>query len=230
MRTPRCLVPLCRMSVAVSVPVRSKPLMRGWLHLGAFVAAIPAGIVLLVVAPSTSASIAALVYWVGLLAQFGASAAYHRGRWSDVAYARMRTVDHSAIFLLIAGTYTPFCVVALHGVTAVAVLAIVWAGAAVGIATKFHRVDLHVLSGFLYIGLGWTAVVVLPAMARALSVTGMTLVVTGGVLYTLGAIVLATHRPDPWPRTFGYHEVWHAATIAAAACLYAAVLLLYLSS
>jgi hemolysin III len=219
------------MAVRTPVPAHRahKPLLRGWLHAGAFVAAVPAGIVLVVVAPGAAARAAAIVYWLTLMAQFGVSALYHRGDWGEVWHARMRLFDHSTIFLLIAGTYTPFCAVALHGVTGVVVLVVVWTGAAVGIGTKFYRVDLHVLSGFLYVGLGWTAVVVLPAMARSMSATGFALVVLGGVVYTLGAIVLATHKPDPWPRTFGYHEVWHTATIAAAASLYTSILLLYLS-
>jgi hemolysin III len=208
---------------------REKPLLRGWLHTGAFVAAIPAGLVLVVVSPTGWPRAAAVVYWVTLMAQFGVSALYHRGDWGDVWHARMRLLDHSTIFLLIAGTYTPFCAVALHGTTGIVVLVVVWTGAAVGIGTKFYRLDLHVLSGILYIGLGWTAVVVLPAMTRSMSTTGFALVVAGGVVYTLGAIVLATHKPDPWPRTFGYHEVWHSATIGAAACLYTSILLLYLS-
>lgn len=213
----------------VPLHLRDKPLLRGWLHTGAFVAAIPAGIVLVVVAPGAAARVAAIVYALTLMAQFGVSAAYHRGAWGEVWHARMRLLDHATIFLLIAGTYTPFCAVALHGVTSVVVLTIVWIGAAVGIGTKLYRVDLHVLSGILYIGLGWTAVVVLPAMARSMSATGFVLVVIGGALYTVGALVLAMHRPDPWPRTFGYHEVWHTATIAAAASLYTSILLLYLS-
>jgi len=122
------------------------------------------------------------------------------------------------------------CVMALHGATTWVVLAVVWAGALAGILTKLYRVDLHVLSGFMYIGLGWVAIFILPALARELSTVGMALVVAGGVTYTLGALALATHHPDPWPDTFGYHEVWHAATIAAATCFYVAILLMYLSA
>jgi len=118
----------------------------------------------------------------------------------------------------------------LHGVAAIVVLVIVWTGAAVGIAMKVYRVDLHVVSGFLYLGLGWVAVIVFPALVRDLSTTELALMVAGGLLYSAGALVLALHRPNPWPRTFGYHEVWHAATIGAAACLYAAILSVFLSS
>ena len=107
-------------------------------------------------------------------------------------------------------------------------LIVVWAGAAVGVATKFYRVDLHVLSGFMYIGLGWTVALSLPALLRGLDTAETVLLIAGGLLYSLGALVLATNRPNPWPRTFGYHEVWHTATIAAAACQYVSILLVVL--
>jgi hemolysin III len=196
----------------------------------AFFACIPAGLLLIWIAPGAAARVAAIVYAASLLLQFGASAMYHLGNWTDGAYMRMRRLDHSMIFVLIAGTYTPMCVMALHGATTWVVLAVVWAGALAGILTKLYRVDLHVLSGFMYIGLGWVAIFILPALARELSTVGMALVVAGGVTYTLGALALATHHPDPWPDTFGYHEVWHAATIAAATCFYVAILLMYLSA
>ena len=195
----------------------------------AFFAAIPAGLVLIWVAPGTEARIGAIVYAAALLLQFGVSAMYHLGDWGDRSHLRMKRWDHSSIFVLIAGTYTPVCLVALHGTASVVVLTLVWMGAAAGIITKLYRVDLHVLSGIMYIGLGWVAVFVIPALARTLSDVGMALVILGGVIYSLGALTLATHRPDPWPETFGYHEVWHAATIAAAACFYVAILMMYLS-
>lgn len=209
---------------------RPKPLLRGWLHTVAFGLSIPAGIVLVIVAPDLGARLAAVVYWLTLMAQFGVSALYHRGDWSERAHARMRTIDHSVIFLLIAGTYTPFCVTVLEPPLAWWVLGVVWAGAAVGIGTKLYRVDLHVLSGFLYIGLGWVIVVIFPTIARALDGWQIALMVTGGLLYSLGALVLALNRPDPFPETFGYHEIWHAATIAAAGCLYTVILTVYLAA
>jgi hemolysin III len=212
--------------VDVSVPLhaRPKPVLRGWFHLGAFVASIPAGILLIVFAPALQARIGATVYAVTLAAQFGVSALYHRGQWSPRAHAVMRRLDHSTIFLLIAGTYTPFCLFVLEGTMAWAILAVVWAGAAVGIATKLYRVDLHVFSGFLYIGLGWLAVVAMPTIVRQLAGWQEALLIAGGLVYTLGALVLATNRPNPFPRTFGYHEIWHLATIGAAACLYTVLL------
>jgi hemolysin III len=207
-----------------------KPRLRGRLHQAAFFAAIPAALALIVVAPGAKARVGAIVYGIALMLQFGASAMYHVGGWSDPAYLRMRRLDHSMIFVLIAGTYTPICLVALHGRASWVLLVVVWTGATIGILTKLYRVDLHVLSGFMYIGLGWVAILLLPALARALSDVGMALVITGGLVYTLGALVLATHWPDPHPGWFGYHEVWHVFTIVAAASLYAAILLLYLSS
>ena len=134
------------------------------------------------------------------------------------------------IFILIAGTYTPLCLLALNGVWGVAMLATVWAGAITGIVLKQVDIDgMKRLSGFLYIALGWVSIVVLPQLFRNMSVTGSVLVVAGGLLYTLGAIVFATKRPDPNPAVFGYHEIWHAFTAGAGLCHYAAVLLLILA-
>jgi hemolysin III len=210
---------------AIPIHERPKPRMRGRLHQGAFIASIPAGLLLVLLAPDARARIATAIYAVTLTGLFGVSAAYHLGDWSEAAYARMRRLDHSMIFVLIAGTYTPYCLLVLQGTLATVVLIAVWAGAAVGVATKFYRVDLHVLSGFMYIGLGWLVVISLPALLRGLDTAETVLVVAGGLLYSIGALALATNKPNPWPRTFGYHEVWHSATIAAAACQYLSILL-----
>jgi hemolysin III len=213
---------------AVPIAQRPKPRMRGRLHQGAFFASIPAGLLLVLVAPDARARIACLVYAVTLVGLFGVSASYHLGDWSEEAYARMRRLDHSMIFVLIAGTYTPFCVLVLQGTAGLVSLIIVWAGAAVGVATKLYRVDLHVLSGFMYIGLGWVAIGTLPALLRGLDGLETALLIAGGALYSLGALVLATNKPNPWPTTFGYHEVWHSMTIAAAVCQYVSILLVVL--
>ena len=214
---------------AIPIEQRPKPRMRGRLHQGAFFASIPAGVVLVALAPDARARIATLIYALTLIGLFGVSASYHLGDWSVEAYARMRRLDHSMIFVLIAGTYTPYCLLVLQGTAGIVSLAIVWAGAVIGVATKFYRVDLHVLSGFMYIGLGWVAVGTLPALLRGLDTPETILLIAGGALYTLGALVLATNRPNPWPATFGYHEVWHAMTIAAAACQYTSILLVVLA-
>jgi hemolysin III len=213
---------------AIPIHERPKPRLRGRLHQGAFVASIPAGLLLVLLAPDARARVATVIYALTLIGLLGASAAYHLGDWTEAAYSRMRRLDHSMIFVLIAGTYTPYCLLVLHGTMATVVLVTVWVGAAIGVATKLYRVDLHVLSGFMYIGLGWTVAVSLPALLRGLDTAETVLLIAGGMLYSLGALVLATNRPNPWPRTFGYHEVWHSATIAAAACQYASILLVVL--
>jgi hemolysin III len=210
---------------AIPIHERPKPRMRGRLHQGAFIASIPAGLVLVALAPDARARLATLVYALTLTGLFGVSASYHLGDWSEAAYVRMRRLDHSMIFVLIAGTYTPYCLLVLQGTLATVVLIAVWAGAAVGVATKFYRVDLHVLSGFMYVGLGWLVVVSLPALLRGLDPAETALVVAGGLLYSLGALVLATNQPNPWPSTFGYHEIWPGVTIAAAMCQYLSILL-----
>jgi hemolysin III len=213
---------------ATPIHARPKPRMRGRLHQAAFFGSIPLGLLLVALAPTARAFIATLIYALTLSGLFGVSASYHLGAWSEEAYVRMRRLDHSMIFVLIAGTYTPFCLLVLHGALATTMLIAVWAGAAVGVATKLYRVDLHVISGSMYIMLGWFAVLSLPALLRGLDGPETALVIAGGILYTLGALVLALNKPNPWPTTFGYHEVWHAMTIAAALCHYVAILLVVL--
>lgn len=202
------------------------PRARGWIHRVSFLVAVPAGLVLLVLAPSTAARVAVAIYAASLVTVFWVSSTYHLGVWSREEFTRWQRRDHAAIFLLIAGSYTPYCVLALDGPWRVWMLAAVWVGAGLGILVKLYRVDLHVLSGFMYLGLGWAAVIVFPQLLRALGPAPVILTVVGGLLYSLGALVLAMHRPKLFPRTFGYHEVWHAATAAAAACHYTAVLLM----
>jgi len=142
----------------------------------------------------------------------------------------MKRLDHSMIFVLIAGTYTPLCLLALSGAWSVVMLATVWAGAITGIVMKQFNVDgLRRVSGFLYITLGWISIVTLPQLFHTMSVAAFTLVVVGGLLYTVGAIVFAVKRPDPNPAVFGYHEIWHAFTAGAGLCHYSAVLLLIIA-
>lgn len=206
--------------------VPAKPRLRGWFHEVAFFVSIPAGVALAVLAAGARARTATIIYAVSLTAVFGASAAYHRVDWSPKALRRMKRLDHSMIFVLIAGSYTPMCLLVLHGAWTVVMLSLVWTGAAVGIALKIIRIDgFHVLSGFLYIALGWVALFALPQMVGELSPAAIVLLAAGGILYTVGAIVLARHRPDPAPATFGYHEIWHALIVAAAACHYAMIMM-----
>ncbi len=215
----------------VSTVQPPKPILRGRLHQVAFFVAIPAGIVLISLAHRTAARVAAVIYAVSLLDQLGTSAAYHVRPWSARALRRMKRLDHSMIFVLIAGTYTPMCLLVLHGAWSIAVLVAAWAGAVAGIALKMARVDgLRRVTGTLYISLGWLVVVALPQTIRGLSPVALGLLVTGGIMYTGGAVVLARRRPDPSPRVFGYHEVWHSFTVAASACHFAVIMLVTLAA
>jgi hemolysin III len=203
-----------------------KPLLRGFFHQFAFFAAIPAAILLLVVARPTAGRIAAGIYGLSLIALFGTSAAYHRFKWTERARARMRRLDHSMIYVLIAGTYMPFGILVLRAPWSIVVLGLVGGGAIAGILIQvfaFHR--LRVVSSALYIVLGWTVLLAAPQIVRGLPVSALVSLVVGGLLYTGGAIVLAAKRPNPSPRVFGYHEVFHLSTVIAAVCHYAAVLL-----
>ena len=156
---------------------------------------------------------------------FGSSALYHRINWKSVrARQWMRRLDHSMIFVLIAGTYTPFCLLVLEGSLATAILIAVWAGAAAGIVLKLLWVDAPKwLAASIYVVLGWVAVVTAPQMIDGLGVGGALLVAGGGVLYTVGAVVYALRRPDPRPRVFGYHEIFHLLVIVACALQYVAI-------
>lgn len=210
---------------AAAVP--AKPRLRGWIHEVAFFVSVPGGVALVLLARSGPARAAAAVYALSLAAAFGSSAAYHRVGWSPDALRWMKRLDHSMIFVLIAGSYTPVSILVLDGAWSVVMLSVVWAGAAAGITLKLARIDgLHVTTGILYMGLGWLALVALPQLLRGMTRPQIALMVLGGVLYTAGAIVFAAKRPDPRPATFGFHEVWHAFMVAAAACHFAMIALL----
>jgi len=207
------------MSTQAAAP--PKPLLRGWIHEIACFASIPAGVVLVLAAPTARGRIAAAVFAASLVGMYGISAAYHRGAWDPRRKRALKRIDHSMIFVLIAGTYTTFALLVLHGTVAVVLLLVVWSGAAAGVVLKVAKVDgLAALSGALYIALGWLVVALTPQLLRALSATEVVLTAAGGIAYTLGAIVLAGHRPNPSPRVFGYHEVWHVLTVVGAACHY----------
>jgi hemolysin III len=199
----------------------AKPLLRGVSHELAAAAALAAWTALALLAGSDRARAAANVYGSSLFTLFAVSALYHRPTWAPRARMLMRRLDHSAIFVLIAGTYTPFCLL-LGGRSGTALLALVWTGAALGILRSVLWVRApRPLIAALYVVLGWVIVPVLPAMRALVGGGGLALLAGGGVLYTLGAVVYATRRPDPFPRVFGYHEVFHALTVAAAALHFA---------
>ncbi len=202
-----------------------KPRLRGVFHQWAFFVALVAGVVLVIAAPDGRATFAATIYATSVVAMFGASALYHRIDWRSLGARRwMRRLDHSMIFVLIAGTYTPFALLVLHGGLARAVLIAVWGGALLGIALKMFWPDTPKwLTAAVYVTLGWVAVIAFPELASELGITGMGLVAGGGILYTVGAVVYALRRPDPAPAVFGYHEIFHVLVIAAAALQFVAV-------
>ena len=208
-------------------PAHERPTWRGWLHTGAFVAAIPAGVLLIIVARGASAKVGASIYFASLLLGFGTSAGYHRLAKRERTQQIMQKMDHSMIFVLIAGSYTPVCLLGLPSSWGIPLLCAVWVGAAAGIVIKqFAFEKLKVLEYALYPILGWALVVATPALLRGMTATELLLLLAGGLLYTIGIPVLVRERPDPWPRTFGYHEVWHTFTVAAGACHFATIGLL----
>ncbi|MCA1690858.1 MAG: hemolysin III family protein [Acidimicrobiales bacterium] len=200
------------------------PLLRGWLHLVCFFLSIPAGLVV-VDSASPRARTAAIVYAIGLTALFGVSAAYHRGRWSATARPRMKRADHATIFVMIAGSYTPLCLVALGGSLGRSVMLVVWLAAGTGVVlAATGMAEKPIVGSITYIGLGWLLVLILPELTRQLTDAQLVLILVGGLLYTVGSVFLATRWPDPYPTVFGYHEIWHVMVVAAAVCHYVAIL------
>jgi hemolysin III len=201
-----------------------KPRLRGVLHEAAFAVSLVTGTALVCLAEGGRARTAAVVYAVSVALLFGTSAAYHRGPWRGRSQEIMKRLDHSMIFVLIAGTYTPFALLLLEGTTRWVVFGIVWGGAAVGVILRNTvQRPARWLFVALYLALGWVAVAVLPQLRAAGGWTVVTLLLAGGLLYTLGALVYALRRPDPSPRWFGFHEVFHAFTLAAFVTHYIAV-------
>jgi hemolysin III len=208
----------------IGIPIPVKPRLRGVSHRWAFFASLFAGVALILVAPSKRAVAAAMVYAFSLSALFGVSALYHGVTWSIPARRWMRRLDHSMIFLLIAGTYTPFGLLVLSGALAVVVLAVVWSGALLGMMLNMVWIDAPKwFSAIVYISLGWIAVMAFPELASHLGPAATGSLVLGGVLYSAGAAVYTLRRPNPWPAVFGYHEVFHALVIVAAIAHYVVV-------
>lgn len=201
------------------------PRLRGVSHAVAFLLAIAASTVLVVLAPAGRATIAAAIYGAGLVALFGGSALYHRwpgpARWKPV----LQRIDHSTIFVFIAASYTPIALVVLHGTLAWVLLAVAWTGAVAGVAFSLGWIAAPraVVAGS-YLLLGWVAVIAIPQLVAELAVAPLVLLGAGGLLYSAGAIIYARQRPDPWPRTFGFHEVFHALVIAAATAHFVAMI------
>ena len=202
-----------------------KPRLRGVFHLWAFFIAIAAGVVLVALADGAKPRFAAWVYVTALAAMFGASALYHRYPFKSAARrVWARRLDHSTIFIFIAGTYTPFALLAFNGAISWIVLATVWSGVVLGLILNFFWLDAPKwVSVLAYIAVGWVGVVTIPQMFAGVGVSGSVLVIIGGALYMLGALTYALHWPNPFPATFGFHEVFHVLVVAAAAMQFVAV-------
>ena len=210
------------MTTAPLPPLR--PRLRGVVHQWSFFVALVAGAALVVWAPAGRATAAAAIYAVALAGLLGTSALYHRITWPPRARAWLRRLDHAMIFVLIAGTYTPFALLVLDGTLADVVLAGVWSGAAAGIVFTLLWVDAPSwLAAATYVALGWFSLVAIPQITARAGVGALLLLALGGVAYTAGAVVYARRRPDPRPATFGYHEVFHVLVVVAAAAHFTAV-------
>lgn len=222
------------MTATATTGVHSRPRARGWIHVYSAIAAVVMSVVLIPTAAvfdGPGAAVACTVYAISLVGLFSVSAVYHRHIWvSPRARTWMKRADHSMIFVFIAGSYTPLAALALAPPTSTVVLAVVWVGAAGGVALKMLWPHAPRWLGVpFYLGLGWVAVFVLPDILASGGVTVLVLIATGGVLYSVGAIFYALRKPNTWPRTFGYHEYFHACVTLAALCHCVAIWLLLLN-
>lgn len=218
-------MPKASVQQELSRPAESptRPVLRGWLHLGAFPAVLIAGLLLVAFGPTLTARLAAVIYVITSALLFGISGTYHR-QASPRLIELLRRFDHANIYMIIAGTYTPFAMLALDGTVRIVVLGVVWTGAIAGVV--FRTVWLsapRALYVSLYIALGWVAVFFLPQFLDGVGVAACVLVALGGILYSIGGVVYGVRRPDPSPRWFGYHEVFHSFTLAAYIMQYIAV-------
>lgn len=204
--------------------VEDQPLFRGVSHQFAAIVAAVAGVVLVLLAGGGRATVAAAIYAVSLTAMLGVSAAYHRVWWGPRAQLRWKRADHAMIFVFIAGTYTPICLLAMGGPAGSRLLLLVWLGAGLGAAQALLWTHApRALPVVLYIALGWLMVAYLPEVRAALAPAAVLLLLAGGLLYTGGAIVYALRRPNPSPRLFGYHEIFHACVVVACVCHFVVV-------
>ena len=198
--------------------------MRGWMHVFAFVAVLIAGPLLILDGKGAWEKTALSIYIASIAILFGVSAAFHRIKWSPEGRRRMRRLDHSAIFIGIAGTYTAVAGLSLHGWPRVLVLLLVWVGAVVGIVLRQVWLDAPKWAIALpYIVVGWSALAVVPQLVHTMGGAGFAILLAGGVAYTTGAIVYARRKPDPVPSVFGYHEIFHACTVVGAVLHFVAI-------
>jgi hemolysin III len=205
---------------------RVKPRLRGVSHQYAFFAALVAGAVLVALSPGSTARLVTAIYALSLCAMFGTSALYHRLHWPPRQRRWMRRLDHSMIFVLVAGTYTPFAALVLSSTLGTVVLAVVWGGALAGVVITLVWTDApRWFTAAIYMALGWVSIVAFPQLYDRAGAAAVALLLSGGLLYTAGAVVYARKRPDPTPEVFGYHEIFHVLVIAAAAAHYLSVAL-----
>jgi len=202
----------------------AKPSLRGWIHAVMFPIAVVAGLALVVTAPTTAARVSSAIFAATAVLLFGTSALLHRGRWPVATESLLRRLDHANIYLIIAGTYTPFAVLVLPAEQGRILLGIVWTGAVAGVIFRiFWQGAPRWLSTTLYVVVGWIVIIFLPGIVDGAGMTVVVLLAVGGVLYSIGAVVYAVKRPDPVPGVFGFHELFHALTVAAFATHYIAV-------
>ena len=206
-----------------NLPTIGKPMLRGWLHLGAAPLVLIAGMVLVVFAPTLEGRISSAIFTLTAVMLFGTSAVYHRGNWSPKAQAALRRMDHANIFLIIAGTYTPLTVMLLAGRRRVVALVVVWAGALLGLLSRILWLTApRWVYVPIYVALGWVAIGFIGPFYEAGGAAVVTLIIAGGLCYTVGAVIYGFKWPGKSARYFGFHEIFHALTIAGFTCHYIA--------
>jgi len=214
-------------NIAHEVAADIKPKLRGWLHASAIPLSLVGGFLLIVFATSTLGRVGGAVYLAASLLLFGTSATYHRFGWGKTGAAILRRMDHSNIYLFIAATYTPLALLLLTGTSRVLLLTLIWAEAILGVLFRIVWLGApRWLYTVLYIGMGWAAVAWLPQLWSTGGALVIILIGVGGLIYTGGAVVYALKRPNPWPKWFGFHEIFHTCTVLAAGCHYAAIALI----
>ncbi|CAM3327826.1 PAQR family membrane homeostasis protein TrhA [Stackebrandtia soli] len=209
-----------------TITAPAKPRLRGALHAIVFPFVVIAGIVLTVAAPTTQSTVACAVFTVTSALLFGTSGYYHRGTHSPRVEEVLRRLDHANIYLIIAGTYTPFALIALSGTASLTVMLVIWIGAVSGVVfrTLWMGAPRWLYTG-LYIALGWVAVFFIPQFLAGVGVLAVVLIVAGGLCYSVGGVVYGLKRPNPWPDWFGFHEIFHTLTVVAWICHFSAVAL-----
>jgi hemolysin III len=201
-----------------------KPMLRGWLHLGATPLVVIGGIVLIVIAPTLAGKVGAAIWLAGSVLLFGTSAAYHLGGWSPKLKQALRRWDHGNIFVFISATYTPMALTLLTPASATALLVLIWSVAVVGVVLQvFWPTAPRWLNVACYLALGWAGLGWLPTFWVSGGPAVVILIIVGGLAYSIGAVIYGRKRPNPWPKWFGFHEIFHALTVVAAACHFAAI-------